>query len=62
MSRHKLVKALDLNEEVDDFEGDPESDHGEEVGPEDKGVYSFPLVTEISTRVFTCNCRLTRRL
>lgn len=53
MSRHKLVKALDLNEELGDFEGDPESDHGEEVGPEDKGVYSFPLVTEISTQVFS---------
>ena len=39
MSRHKLVKALDLDEELDDFEGDRESDNGEEVSAEDKGVY-----------------------
>lgn len=38
MSRHRLVKALDLDEELDDFEGDAESDYGEEVGAEDKGV------------------------
>lgn len=38
MSRHKLVKALDLDEELGDFEGDAESDYGEEVGAEDKGV------------------------
>jgi len=38
MSRHKLVKALDLDEELDDFDGDAESDYVEEVGPEDKGT------------------------
>ncbi|CAD6568372.1 MAG: Hsp70 suppressor, GTPase facilitates ribosomal subunit dissociation [Alectoria sarmentosa] len=36
MSRHKLVKALDLDEELDDFDGGAESDYGEEVGAEDK--------------------------
>ena len=40
MSRHKLVKALDLDEELDDFEGGAESDYGEEVSAEDKGKYS----------------------
>ena len=38
MSRHKLVKALDLDEELDDFQGDAESDYGEEVSPEDRGM------------------------
>ena len=39
MSRHKLVKNLDLDEELDDFDGGTESDYGEEVGLEDKGIY-----------------------
>ena len=38
MSRHKLVKALDLDEELDDFQGDAEFDDGEEVSAEDKGM------------------------
>ena len=38
MSRHKLVKNLDLDEELDDFDGGTESDdYGEEVSIEDKG-------------------------
>lgn len=36
MSRHKLVKALDLDEELDDFDGGADSDYGDEVGAEDK--------------------------
>ena len=39
MSRHKLVKALDLDEELDDFDGGVDSDYEEEVGAEDKGIY-----------------------
>ena len=39
MSRHKLVKALDLDEELDDFDGGADSDYGEEVGAEDKGIH-----------------------
>ncbi|KAL6714445.1 hypothetical protein ACLMJK_007869 [Lecanora helva] len=35
MSRHKLVKALDLSEELDDFDGGDDSDY-DEVGTEDK--------------------------
>ena len=38
MSRHKLVKALDLDEELDDFEGAANSDDEEEVSAEDKGI------------------------
>ena len=38
MSRHKLVKALDLDEELDDFEGGDEYDDGQEVTAEDKGM------------------------
>ena len=47
MSRHKLVKALDLDEELDDFQGDAESDDEEEVSAEDKGIQcfnSYPLL------------------
>lgn len=40
MSRHKLVKALDLDEELDDFDGGAESDYDEGVSTEDKGAYS----------------------
>ena len=36
MSRHKLVKALDLDEELDDFAGGAESDYDEEVSAEDQ--------------------------
>ena len=36
MSRHKLVKALDLDEELDDFEGGDASE--DEVSTEDKGI------------------------
>ena len=39
MSRHKLVKALDLDEELDDFQGDAEPDYGDEVSAEDRGTY-----------------------
>ena len=37
MSRHKLVKALDLDKELDDFDGG--SDYDDEIGAEDKGRY-----------------------
>ncbi len=37
MSRHKLVKALDLDEELDDYDGADYDAHGdEELAPEDK--------------------------
>ncbi len=38
MSRHKLVKALDLDEELNDFEGDVEDDYDDGVSAEDKGI------------------------
>ena len=37
MSRHKLVKAIDIDDELDDFDGGV-SDYDEEVGAEDKGT------------------------
>lgn len=40
MSRHKLVKALDLEDELDDFDGGAESDYDDETGAEDKGTIS----------------------
>ena len=51
MSRHKLVKALDLDEELDDFDGGAESDDEEEVSAEDKGSYVFLLISKLRTRV-----------
>lgn len=42
MSRHKLVKALDLDEELDDFDGGAESEYGEKVDAEDRGVPVLP--------------------
>ena len=38
MSRHKLVKNLDLDEELDDFDGGTSSSYGEEITIEDKGL------------------------
>lgn len=38
MSRHKLVKALDLDEELDDFDGGTKPDYDDEVSAEDKGI------------------------
>jgi len=32
MSRHKLVKALDLDEELDDFDGNHDDDYQEQDG------------------------------
>lgn len=38
MSRHNLVKALDLEDELDDFDGGAESDYDEYVSNDDKGT------------------------
>lgn len=48
MSRHKLVKALDLDEELDDFDGGAESDYAEEVGAEDRGTCCSPTFSTLS--------------
>ena len=37
MSRHKFVKALNLDDELDDFDGGAESEN-DEVSIEDKGM------------------------
>ena len=47
MSRHKLVKNLDLDKELDDFDGGIESDDGEEVSLEDQGNEYFPTVPDV---------------
>ena len=44
MSRHKLVKALDLDEELDDYDGGAELDYGEEFSAEDRGSHHFLLI------------------
>ena len=36
MSRHKLVKGLDLHEELDDYDGAEDDTYEEELAPEDK--------------------------
>ena len=36
MSRHKLVKGLDLEEELDDYDGAEDDTYEEELAPEDK--------------------------
>ena len=38
MSRHKLVKGLDLNEELNDFDGGVEDEYDDVVSAEDKGM------------------------
>ena len=38
MSRHKLVKGLDLDEELNDFDGGVEEEYEEGVSAEDKGM------------------------
>ena len=54
MSRHKLVKALDLDEELDDFDGGAESDYGEEISAEDKGIYLSFVVWILCTWALGC--------
>ena len=54
MSRHKLVKALDLDEELDDFDGGAESEYEEEIAGEDKGSSSFSP----RTRLFDLKLRI----
>jgi len=48
MSRHKLVKALDLEDELDDFDGGAESDRDEHISNDDKGTLILSLETLIS--------------
>ena len=38
MSRHKMVKALDLNEELDVYDGLESDDFNDDLSPEDKGT------------------------
>lgn len=38
MSRHKLVKGLDLGEELNDFDGGVEYEYDDGVSAEDKGM------------------------
>ncbi len=54
MSRHKLVKALDLDEELDDFEGVDEFGYDEEVSAEDKGMSFLLMLTKIRAWVRVC--------
>ena len=52
MSRHKLVKALDLDEELDDFDGGEDDDYEEEISVEDKGnksIFALQLVCYVAT-------------
>ena len=37
MSRHQLVKNIDLDAELDDYDGLSDEDGQEELSPEDKG-------------------------
>jgi len=46
MSRHKLVKALDLDEELDDFDGGAESGYDDEISAEDKGTCILHTTSE----------------
>ena len=38
MSRHKLVKGLDLDEELNDFDGGVEHEYDDGVSAEDNGM------------------------
>ena len=42
MSRHKIIKALDLDEELDDYDGAQGDDIDDELSPEDKGNAYIP--------------------
>ncbi len=55
------MKALDLDEELDDFDGGAESDYGEEVGAEDRGISPILVVLEMRACVPACDLRLTTR-
>ena len=55
------MKALDLDEELDDFDGGAESDYGEEVGAEDRGISPILVVLEMRDYVLARELRLTPR-
>ena len=38
MSRHKLIKTLNLDDELDDYDGALEDELDEELSPEDRGI------------------------
>ena len=38
MSRHKLIKGLDLDEELNDFDGGVDEEYDDGVSAEDKGM------------------------
>lgn len=44
MSRHKFVKALDLDEVLDDYDGGLGEDVEEELAPEDRGRHPVSLL------------------
>lgn len=50
MSRHKLVKSLDYDEELEDYDGGAGDDFEEELTPEDRGkdVAHLPRATYLS--------------
>lgn len=45
MSRHQLVKNIDLASELDDYDGFSDEDGPEELSPEDKGRISARLLS-----------------
>jgi len=45
MSRHKLIKSLDLDEELGDFFGVGEDHDADDLSPEDKGMMDALLQT-----------------
>ena len=52
MSRHKNIRSLDLEDELDVFDGDPELDFKNELNPEDEGTLRDLL--NIKERSMTC--------
>lgn len=44
MSRHKLFKTLDLDEELEDFDGAGDDNDADDLSPEDKGMMDLRKV------------------
>ena len=57
MSRHKLVKGLDLNEELDDYDGAEDDTYEEEIAPEDKGDKELCISNGETSDKANCLCR-----
>lgn len=58
MSRHKLVKNIDLDDELDDYDGGDDYDYDYDGGAGGNEGICAPIVVELSWTKMSLLCRL----